>query len=877
MNPVMGAVDAVIGQTKGQVASVVYKTGQLEDTVNNLQSELTALAVDDVADGNTYSHFTGGTDLKGSLDGIDAVLGTLTAAVGGGFLTEDKYTKDQYELTSSTGFVAKTHAPGDFTIVGTTGLTADVGAGKAYAEGESAEFASISQALVASRDNYLYADAKTGTPVLKDTVIGAGEPSKLDSEVALYKFETDATSVVSTTDLRNFAAIDENNIQDGSITTQKIASDAVTSDKIATLNSILEYGSDLSGLYTNRTLVDKEYVDGLVSGVTAGIWVPAGGSDYYYDAGNIGIGTNSPTDTLHIDGTFKYVSGTEAAGRVLVSDAGGVATWADQVSLVSAQDEGILLAANISAFNFKGAGVQATDAGGGIIDVEITGIAAQLNDLTDVTAPTPLDGDMFHYDAGAGEWVNTSLISVSPTAISISNGLDITSSGGTVFSFGSTTIPHAMEMNNVGEVTITEKLTYTYDNAGASPLGAGKVLTSDGAGGATWEDSVLTSTLWSQNGNSIQANDLTTTDAIIPHASGIVDLGSNIFRWKDIYVGSTVNFASDIVFSEAGTERARILAGGNFGVGVPSPAESLHLSGAMILGTTVGTTNGTLRWTGTDFEGRKGGNWVSFTSVSGDGIYDGSGTTPAATAITATDYVEFIGRMVFPKEHNSYISFDDADTTYIYKTGSQFLIQANDTNDIITISNPTGNITLAANGNVGVGTASPTQKLHVVGNTLIDGDFQVSTTLSANGFYVQDSNGYVGTNNANPQTHLHVHNPAATDVFLKITNTTTAASLTDGLDIGFKQGVSFLMKGHDLADMNWEFGTTGRMTLKHDTGNLGIGTAAPSEKLHVIGGLRTDGQDGIGFNNASPNLQYILTTAHASHTGIYNFKRRNIN
>ncbi len=44
--------------------------------------------------------------------------------------------------------------------------------------------------------------------------------------------------------------------------------------------------------------------------------------------GNVGIGTSTPNATLHINGTVKIVDGSQGAGKVLTSDAAGLATWA---------------------------------------------------------------------------------------------------------------------------------------------------------------------------------------------------------------------------------------------------------------------------------------------------------------------------------------------------------------------------------------------------------------------------------------------------------------------------------------------------------------------------------------------------------------------
>ena len=43
--------------------------------------------------------------------------------------------------------------------------------------------------------------------------------------------------------------------------------------------------------------------------------------------GNTGIATSNPTNTLHVVGSVRFENGTQAVGRVLTSDANGVATW----------------------------------------------------------------------------------------------------------------------------------------------------------------------------------------------------------------------------------------------------------------------------------------------------------------------------------------------------------------------------------------------------------------------------------------------------------------------------------------------------------------------------------------------------------------------
>jgi hypothetical protein len=50
------------------------------------------------------------------------------------------------------------------------------------------------------------------------------------------------------------------------------------------------------------------------------------------------------------------------------------------------------------------------------------------------------------------------------------------------------------------------------------------------------------------------------------------------------------------------------------GIGIENPAEKLHVDGAIRIGNTGTSGSGTIRWNGTDFEGRTASQWVSLTS-----------------------------------------------------------------------------------------------------------------------------------------------------------------------------------------------------------------------------------------------------------------------
>lgn len=87
--------------------------------------------------------------------------------------------------------------------------------------------------------------------------------------------------------------------------------------------------------------------------------------------GNVGIGTAAPSATLHIDGTLRIEIGSEAAGRVLTSDANGNATWVDPgssgVTLDQAYDFGGTGAGRVITADAGAVSVQGTDG------MEVTG------------------------------------------------------------------------------------------------------------------------------------------------------------------------------------------------------------------------------------------------------------------------------------------------------------------------------------------------------------------------------------------------------------------------------------------------------------------------------------------------------------------------
>ncbi len=92
------------------------------------------------------------------------------------------------------------------------------------------------------------------------------------------------------------------------------------------------------------------------------------------------------------------------------------------------------------------------------------------------------------------------------------------------------------------------------------------------------------------------------------------------------------------------TDKVIITSSGLLGLGTLTPSERLHVDGAVVIGDATSTSppNGTIRWNGTDFEGRSAGEWVPFDAgwrrtVSSNAVHHnarvGIGTSTPASAL----------------------------------------------------------------------------------------------------------------------------------------------------------------------------------------------------------------------------------------------------
>ena len=329
------------------------------------------------------------------------------------------------------------------------------------------------------------------------------------------------------------------------------------------------------------------------------------------------------------------------------------------------------------------------------------------------------------------------------------------------------------------------------------------------------------------NGVKLQRNSGTTVQVVLGEdAQKIVANGS----------------ADTMSFLTANSEKLRILANGNIGIGTTSPTDRLHVVGDLRVQT----------------------------------------TTPANTAGTAR--IELNPEAGTPAYIEAVANFNPTSAT-AYSSGFKFIVQNRDAS----LQNPYYTIdamAINANGNVGIGTNNPNEKLQVVGD------------IASQGIYVDRT--HEGGGVAEPFAKFglhHIYGDANAFILAKTGNSANASfsfqtqtglftASTVQLDgpNGYIRRVSGTLDlgviQHNAANNNFgkyisitnnpnATGTRGRVDINGDLRVIDYSTSSPIEKTKISnnGSAYFSGDVGIGTTSPTRNLSVV---GDSSATGLGN-------
>lgn len=245
--------------------------------------------------------------------------------------------------------------------------------------------------------------------------------------------------------------------------------------------------------------------------------------------------------------------------------------------------------------------------------------------------------------------------------------------------------------------------------------------------------------------------------------------------------------------------------------------------------------------------------WADPSTLTDSVIYDdganvGIGTTsPSRTLSVRASSSSMVADFRSVSGDNSYVSFsNNASTADQVRIGSS-------SSSLVLSTNYTEKMRITSDGNVGIGTTSPLGKLNIVGQAQVLG----------NGFYgllnINGSNALADYNTANK---IVISSNGSTDGLYTGGLHLTRRSFTQQGDYG--AGIRGLSVGTVLQDNALELYTSTN-TEKNTTrlkitssGNVGIGTTSPSQKLQINDGnvAITGGTSSTLFMNTNTNQLY---------------------
>lgn len=158
-------------------------------------------------------------------------------------------------------------------------------------------------------------------------------------------------------------------------------------------------------------------------------------------------------------------------------------------------------------------------------------------------------------------------------------------------------------------------------------------------------------------------------------------------------------------------------------------------------------------------------------------------------------------------------------------------------------------------GEVGIGTLTPGAKLDVRGSAIFnedsaDVDFRIESDTNTHSLFVQGSDGLVGIGTDSPEGMLHTKASSGYELFLESTQVGGAAN------IGFRNAEDNWSMGADATPNIFyigPYGATQTTFVIETSGEVGIGTGTPDNTLDIVGTLDVSSTSYIGWVRNSTN------------------------